>query len=261
MSTLPFTNNELFEHVQSQLNRPVIGLFWTGSRVNNLQQKDSDYDVIAITNINNLNILKQTHYRETVNAQFYQKKLEIKVIDIISLYQSLIKGNWILVEALSQQPISIQPYFKPLFARLSDSNWLISSCPNNYAHSAIGQSIAILNRTKSNHNRWRHDLYYIPKLDNYLHQLINHPNIYGDAYTLITKDLPGVQNARYQLYGQDLNQITNEQANPLVQKEINRLTKTAQVFQEVYHNNNTQDALTKIFSNWVLVNRDIPMFI
>lgn len=259
MSTLPFTDNELFEHVQSQINRPVIGLFWTGSRINNLQQKDSDYDVIAITDINNLDILKQTHYRETVNAQFYQKKLEIKVIDIISLYQSLLKGNWILVEALSQKPINIQPYFKSLFARLSDSNWLISSCPNNYARSAIGQSIAILARTKSNHNRWRHDLYYITKLDNYLHQLINHPNIYGDAYTLITKNLAGVQNARYQLYGQNLNQLTNEQASPLVQKEIDQLTKTANVFQKVYQNNNTQDDLTKIFSNWVLVNRDIPM--
>lgn len=259
MSTLTFTDNELFEHVQSQLNRPVIGLFWTGSRVNNLQQKDSDYDVIAITDINNLDILKQTHYRETVSAQFYQKKLEIKVIDIISLYQSLLKGNWILVEALSQRPISIQPYFKSLFARLSDSNWLISSCPNNYARSAIGQSIAILNRTKSNHNRWRHDLYYVPKLDSYLHQLINHPNIYGDAYTLITKNLAEVQNARYQLYGQNLNQITNEQTSPLVQKEIDRLTKTAQVFQKVYQNNNTQDDLAKAFSNWVLGNRDIPM--
>lgn len=261
MSTLPFTNNELFEHVQSQLNRPVIGLFWTGSRVNNLQQRNSDYDVIAITDVNTTDILKQTHYRETVNAQFYQKKLEIKVIDVISLYQSLIKGDWILVEALSQRPISIQPYFKSLFARLSDSNWLISSCPNNYARSAIGQSIAILNRTKSNHRRWRHDIYYITKLDNYLHQLINHPNIYGDAYTLITKNLTEVQNARYQLYGQDLNQITSEQASLLVQKEINQLTKTANIFQKVYHNNNTQDDLAKIFSNWVLVNRDIPMLI
>lgn len=259
MPTLPLNNNELFEHVQSQLNRPIIGLFWTGSRINNLQRKDSDYDVIAITDINTTDILKQTHYRETVSTQFYQKKLEIKVIDIISLYQSLIKGNWILVEALSQRPISIQPYFKSLFARLSDSNWLISSCPNNYARSAIGQSIAILNRTKSNHNRWRHDLYYITKLDNYLNQLINHPNIYGDAYTLITKDLTEVQNARYQLYGHDLNQLTNEQAITLIQKKINQLTKTDNVFQKVYHNNNTQNDLTKIFSNWVLVNRDIPM--
>lgn len=261
MSTLPFTNNELFEHVQRQLNQPVIGLFWTGSRVNNLQQKDSDYDVIAITDINTLDILKQTHYRETVSTKFYQQKLEIKVIDVISLYQSLIKGNWILVEALSQRPISIHPYFKSLFDRLSDSNWLISSCPNNYARSAIGQSISILNRTKSNHNRWRHDIYYIPKLDNYLHQLINHPNIYGDAYTLITKDLPEVQNARYQLYGQNLNQLTNEQAITLIQKEIDRLTKTANVFQEVYHNNNTQDDLTKAFSYWILANRDIPMIL
>lgn len=152
-------------------------------------------------------------------------------------------------------------WLTPLFARLSDSNWLISSCPNNYARSTIGQSIAILNRTKSNHNRWRHDIYYITKLNNYLHQLINHPNIYGDAYTLITKNLAGIQNARYQLYGQNLNQLTNEQAITLIQKEINQLTETANVFQKVYQNNNTQDALTKIFSNWVLVNRDIPMVI
>lgn len=261
MSTLPFTDNELYEHVQTQLNRPVIGLFWTGSRVNNLQRKDSDYDVIAITDINTTDILKQTHYRETVNTQFYQKKLEIKVIDIISLYQALIKGNWILVEALSQKPISIQPYSKSLFARLSDSNWLISSCPNNYARSAIGQSIAILARTRSNHRRWRHDIYYITKLNNYLHQLINHPNIYGDAYTLITKDLTEVQSARYQLYGQDINQITSEQAITPIQKEIDRLTKTAQVFQRVYQNHNTQDDLTKAFSYWVLTNRDIPMSI
>ena len=259
MSTLPFTNNELFEHVQSHLNRPVISLFWTGSRVNNLQQKDSDYDVIAITDINTTDILKQTHYRETVNAQFYQKKLEIKVIDVISLYQALIKGNWILVEALSQRPISIQPYFKSLFARLSDSNWLISSCPKNYARSAIGQSIAILARTKSNHRRWCHDLYYIPKLNNYLHQLINHPNIYGDAYALITKDLPEVQSARYKLNGKNLNQLTNEQAITSIQNEIDQLTKTAQIFQSVYHNNNTQDDLTKAFSYWILANRDIPM--
>lgn len=202
---------------------------------------------------------KSNHYRETVTAQFYQKKLEIKVIDVISLYQALIKGNWILVEALSQRPISIQPYFKSLFARLSDSNWLISSCPKNYARSAIGQSIAILARTKSNHRRWRHDLYYIPKLNNYLHQLINHPNIYGDAYALITKDLPEVQSARYKLNGKNLNQLTNEQAITSIQNEIDQLTKTAQIFQEVYHNNNTKDDLTKIFSNWVLTNRDIPI--
>lgn len=259
MTPLPFTDNELFENVQSQLNQPVIGLFWTGSRINNLQQKDSDYDVIAITDINTTDILKANHYRETVTAQFYQKNLEIKVIDIISLYQSLIKGNWILVEALSQRPISIQPYFKSLFAKLSDSKWLISSCPNNYVRGAIGQSIAILARTKSNHRRWRHDLYYIPKLNNYLHQLINHPNIYGDAYALITKDIIEVQRARYQLYGQNISQLTNEQAIKLIQKEINRLTKTAQVFQKVYHNSNTQDDLTKTFSYFVLASRDIPV--
>lgn len=109
-------------------------------------------------------------------------------------------------------------WLTPLFARLSDSNWLISSCPNNYASSAIGQSISILNRTKSNHNRWHHDIYYITKIDNYLNQLINHPNIYGDAYALITKDLPEVQSARYQLNGKNLNQLTNEQAITLIPK-------------------------------------------
>lgn len=160
-NNLPFTRRELLKQVQSQVNRPIIALFWTGSRINNLARPDSDYDVIAITNVTNEDLLNFNHYRETVKSKLYNKDLEIKVIDIISLYQSLSKSNWILLEALSQQSISTDQYFQPLFATLSDSNWLISSCPSRYAKAAIGQSLSILTRIRHNHPRWRHDIYYI----------------------------------------------------------------------------------------------------
>lgn len=254
-NNLPFTRRELLKHVQSQVNRPIIALFWTGSRVNNLARLDSDYDVLAITNVTNEDLLNFNHYRETVKSKLYSKDLEIKVIDIISLYQSLSKSNWILLEALSQRSISTDQYFQPLFATLSDSNWLISSCLSRYAKAAIGQSLSILNKIRHNHPRWRHDIYYIVKLNNYLQQFIDHSTIYGNVWHLTTKDLKDVQLARHVIANHELKDLNPDQAYPMVQDLVNNLKNTANKFEQVYQNYNTQTELTELFSNWMFNQR------
>lgn len=252
---LPFTRRELLEQVQGQVDRPIIALFWTGSRVNGLAQPDSDYDVLAITNVTNEDLLAYNHYRKTIKSEIYSKNLEIKAIDIVSLYQSLSKGNWILLEALSQQSISTEQYFQLLFDALSDSSWLISSCPSRYTKAAIGQSLSILTEIRRNHRRWRHDIYYIVKFNNYLEQFIDHPAIQGDIWHLTTRDLKDVQLARHTIANHELKDLTPDQAYPIVQDLVNKLKDTANQFEQVYQNCNIKPELTELFSHWVFNQR------
>lgn len=254
---LPFTKRELLEQIQGQINRPLIAVYWTGSRVNELENTESDYDVIAITDVTSQDLLEQNSYRTTIKTRLYKKDLEIKVLDIVSLYQSLVKSNWILLEALSQRSITTDPNFQVLFRSLSNSNWLISSCPSRYAKAAIGQSLAIKHRIETHHRRWRHDLYYIAKLDNYLSQCIDHADIYSGPWHLQTLNLKPLRSARESLDNIPLSALTPEQALPIVKQQIEHLTTTANQFEQLYSNYDTTSQLTQLFTTQLFPERRI----
>ena len=127
------------ESVKEQgINEEIIAVYLTGSRLRNLHNADSDYDVYVITKPSRENLLSGKHLSTQINLN-EPYKIDLHCLDVLQLRQELLKGSINMLEMLVSEPIYLEDSD---FIRLTTLN-LVDINPEKTIKSLLGMAKSV----------------------------------------------------------------------------------------------------------------------
>ena len=173
---MPLDKETLLERINTgmkdnDISSEIIAVYLTGSRLRNLNDTQSDFDVYVITKPTRDEILSGQHLSTQIKVSGHND-IDIHCLDLLQLRKELLKGSITLLEMLSSEPIFLEDID---FAKITGLP-LIEINPEKTIKSVLGMSKSVSKAIEK--GKRLKDASLIVHFANLLRQYITHGYIF-----------------------------------------------------------------------------------